>query len=113
MPCGQPVDQLFSRADKNGDGKLTKDEAPERLKEHFDRADSNHDGKLTADERIQMQVHTVLGADTLRGVAKQYCSAAVFLDLSTARAIWLTKITRKMKIPRWRRIHSSMTDGWR
>lgn len=36
--------------DKDGDGKLTKKEAPERLQGMFARADTNHDDALTADE---------------------------------------------------------------
>ena len=31
-------------SDKNDDGKISKDEAPERMKEHFDRVDRNGDG---------------------------------------------------------------------
>jgi Ca2+-binding EF-hand superfamily protein len=36
--------------DKNGDGKLTRDEVPERMQGIFERGDTNHDGILTADE---------------------------------------------------------------
>lgn len=36
--------------DKNTDGKLSKDELPERLQAMFDRADTNKDGVLTASE---------------------------------------------------------------
>jgi Ca2+-binding EF-hand superfamily protein len=41
---------LFSRFDKNKDGKLTKDEVPERLWEHISKADTNHDGAVTKEE---------------------------------------------------------------
>lgn len=41
---GQRRDELFNRLDKNGDGKLSKDEAPDRLKDNFDRVDKNKDG---------------------------------------------------------------------
>jgi hypothetical protein len=41
---------MFKRLDKNGDGKVTKDEAPERMAEHFDKLDKNGDGGLTPDE---------------------------------------------------------------
>jgi len=44
---------VFARlkaADKNQDGKLCKDEAPERMKEHFDRIDANGDGQLCQKE---------------------------------------------------------------
>jgi Ca2+-binding EF-hand superfamily protein len=46
-------DQL-NRADKDGDGKLSKEEAPERLKENFDRLDANSDGFLDETERRQL-----------------------------------------------------------
>ncbi|GAA3763506.1 hypothetical protein GCM10022270_23340 [Terriglobus aquaticus] len=36
--------------DRNGDGVLTPDEIPERLKPLFQRADANHDGKVTREE---------------------------------------------------------------
>lgn len=39
--------------DKNGDGKLTKAELPERMQGLFDRSDSNKDGVLTAAELKQ------------------------------------------------------------
>ena len=42
--------EMFKRADKNKDGKLSKEEAPGRLKEHFSKIDANADGQLTADE---------------------------------------------------------------
>lgn len=46
-------DQL-NRADKDGDGKLSKEEAPDRLKENFDRLDANSDGFLDETERRQL-----------------------------------------------------------
>ena len=36
--------------DKNGDGKLEKDELPARMQEHFDELDTNHDGALDETE---------------------------------------------------------------
>ena len=44
------VDQIFQQLDKNGDGKLTKDEMPERLGQFLMRADANGDGALTKQE---------------------------------------------------------------
>jgi Ca2+-binding EF-hand superfamily protein len=41
---------LLARMDKNGDGKLSKDEAPERMRENFARMDKDGDGLLTPDE---------------------------------------------------------------
>jgi len=42
--------ERFKAADANKDGKLSKDEAPERLKQHFDKIDADKDGQLTPDE---------------------------------------------------------------
>ena len=43
-------------------------------------------GKLTPDERVQMQAHTVIGADTLAAVARQHNFALVFLQMATELA---------------------------
>ena len=42
--------QMLKRIDNNGDGKLSKDEPPERMQENFDRIDANSDGFVEADE---------------------------------------------------------------
>jgi hypothetical protein len=44
------VDEMFQRDDKNKDGKLTKDEVPERVWSRISRADTNGDGAITKDE---------------------------------------------------------------
>lgn len=44
------LEENFRRMDQNGDGSLSRDEAPERLKGNFDRVDSNSDGKVTLEE---------------------------------------------------------------
>lgn len=41
---------FFAQLDKNSDGKLSKDEAPERMKELFGRLDKDNDGFLSAEE---------------------------------------------------------------
>ena len=42
-PIGKIVEHL-KKADKDGDGKLSKEEAPERMKKHFDEIDKDDDG---------------------------------------------------------------------
>ncbi|MGE0605838.1 MAG: EF-hand domain-containing protein [Pirellulales bacterium] len=51
---GEKRRQKLMKADKNGDGKISKDEAPERLKERFGKLDKNNDGQLDAQELKQM-----------------------------------------------------------
>jgi len=46
---GNPGD-FWKQLDKNGDGSLTKEEAPERMRENFDSLDADKDGKVTQDE---------------------------------------------------------------
>lgn len=41
--------------DANGDGKLSKDELPERMQRAFERLDKNSDGSIDADELKQMR----------------------------------------------------------
>ena len=43
-------EQMLKSADKNGDGKISKEEAPERLQQAFSRLDANGDGVLDQDE---------------------------------------------------------------
>jgi Ca2+-binding EF-hand superfamily protein len=52
FPPGDPARfmEMMQRADKNGDGKLTKDEMPERLRDRFDEIDRNKDGMLDKEE---------------------------------------------------------------
>lgn len=54
--------------DRNGDGILTVDEIPDRLKPLMDKADTNHDGKLTADElRAYAKVQSQPKGRSMRG----------------------------------------------
>ena len=46
---GDPVD-LLKRFDADGDGRITRDEAPERMKRRFDRIDIDGDGAIDAGE---------------------------------------------------------------
>lgn len=47
---GNPVGPFFAQMDRNGDGKISKDEAPERMKEIFGRLDTDNDGFLSTEE---------------------------------------------------------------
>lgn len=42
--------QFFERMDRNGDGKISKDEAGPRIRDRFEQLDKNGDGFLTPDE---------------------------------------------------------------
>ncbi|OWK37836.1 hypothetical protein FRUB_06956 [Fimbriiglobus ruber] len=44
------ADRFIKDHDKNGDGKLSKDELPADMRDEFDKIDANKDGFLTADE---------------------------------------------------------------
>ena len=51
LPPGRPPpEEALKRFDKNGDGKISRDEAPDRMARHFDEIDANHDGFITLDE---------------------------------------------------------------
>ncbi|MBS1856028.1 MAG: hypothetical protein JST11_11730 [Acidobacteria bacterium] len=49
-PSADDMVQTLMAFDKNGDGKLTRDELPERMQGLFDRADTDKDGVLTPEE---------------------------------------------------------------
>ena len=52
---GQGAGGMIQRLDKDGDGKISRDEAPERMAEHFDKLDKDGDGFITAEEMQAMQ----------------------------------------------------------
>ena len=43
-------DEFWKQLDKNGDGGISKEEAPERMKANFDTIDANKDGKIDREE---------------------------------------------------------------
>ena len=56
-PGGSP----FDRFDANKDGKVNRDEVPERLRERFDAIDANKDGTITPEEQRAFLVGSRLG----------------------------------------------------
>ncbi len=53
-PSIAAVVKRLKQADQNNDGKLSKEEAPERIKQNFDRIDANGDGQLDREELEKM-----------------------------------------------------------
>jgi len=49
-PSSSNVEATFGRIDGNKDGSISRDEAPDRLKDNFDRVDANKDGKVSLEE---------------------------------------------------------------
>lgn len=47
-----PAARQFEQSDINKDGKLTREEMPERFRANFDRVDANKDGSISKDEHI-------------------------------------------------------------
>jgi len=52
----QAAQRMFQRQDKNGDGKLTRDEFPPRAGQIFNRIDANKDGVVTMEEDVAFRV---------------------------------------------------------
>jgi acetyl esterase/lipase len=48
--AAQEPGERFRRLDRNGDGKITRDELPESVRANFDRVDTNRDGSVSAAE---------------------------------------------------------------
>lgn len=71
-----PFQSMFERQDKDGDGKISKSEAPERLQKHFDQIDRDKDGYVTKEELKQAMVammkrHQEQQADATKCAAKK------------------------------------------
>lgn len=60
---------MFMKFDRNGDGKLTKDEVPERMQGIFARNDTNEDGVLTREELLQGATRQAQAAGRREGPA--------------------------------------------
>lgn len=47
---GERAERMFEELDSNGDGRVTKDEVPDRMEQFLERFDRNGDGMVTEDE---------------------------------------------------------------
>ena len=72
-------------ADKDKDGKLSKSEAPERLRQHFDKVDANKDGQLDKTE-LGKALHA-FGQQAREAMAKQRGEMAKKAHDARARAV--------------------------
>jgi Ca2+-binding EF-hand superfamily protein len=66
----QAILKQLKDADKNGDGKLSKEEAPGPLKEHFDKVDANKDGFADAGE-LRKAIQVVMRQAILKNLGEQ------------------------------------------
>jgi len=60
--------QMMKHLDKNADGKISKEEAPERMRGHFDQVDANKDGQI--DEAEMQAAHVQRGGPGGPGMMK-------------------------------------------
>lgn len=51
------MEEMFSKCDTNGDGKISKEEYQKEKMELFSKWDKNSDGNLSKEEHRQMAVH--------------------------------------------------------
>ncbi len=72
-------------ADKDKDGKLSKSEAPERLRQHFDKVDANKDGQLDKGE-MGKALHA-FGQQTREAMAKHRAETAKKMHEARAKAV--------------------------
>ncbi|OYV03349.1 MAG: carboxylesterase, partial [Verrucomicrobiales bacterium VVV1] len=69
----------FQQLDQNHDGKISKEEMPERLRPNFDRVDANHDGGISREEHL-----AVVGNRNSTGPAPLAEGIEVLRDLAYA-----------------------------
>ena len=82
---GQAKRTAFDRWDKNGDGKLTREELPVNAKPNFDRADSNKDGFISRQEDTRFRSKSRKPADK-RTPREQQANASLRIETDIAYA---------------------------
>ena len=60
-------EEMWKQLDKNGDGGISKEEAPERMKANFDTIDANKDGKIDREEARASMERRIGGGDRAPG----------------------------------------------
>ena len=75
--------EAFKKMDANGDGKLTREELPERMRGNFDRVDADKDGIISRDEHLAV-VKRRTGAETKGAAAKSPEGVEAHLELPYA-----------------------------
>jgi len=80
-------------ADKDKDGKLSKSEAPERLRQHFDKVDANKDGQLDKAE-MGKALHA-FGQQARQAMAKQRAEMAKKMHDARAKAVEKQRAVKK------------------
>jgi hypothetical protein len=97
---GLAVDDVVERLlsfDKNKDGKLTKDELPERMHDLIARGDTNKDGALDRDEIRKLAAELARGAGPRRGPPPRFPAPGALTPGAVERALGDLNLSGKKK----------------
>ena len=72
LPPGLPPEELLRQFVRNGDGKISRDEAPPRSLQRWDQVDTDHDGFITPEELEARDVHHAPLPQTGQGLVLGY-----------------------------------------